>query len=163
MHNQHFWFWSHSLEFFLKNLHPTGKPYQQLQHSSRWLTFSRNNPFGTTCLHCFNMLQPNSTFYISSISSWADAFHAHPFWSLRPTMMNCSRDNAVRDNLRYSTHELGDDGWDTNADSLLFVPGGFRFIWWSCFLWIYTEITEIMILMTDACNIQKSVHNLVEL
>ena len=28
---------------------------------------------------------------------------------------------------------------------------------------IYTEITEIMILMTDACNIQKSVHNLVEL
>lgn len=42
-------------------------------------------------------------------------------------MMNCSRDNAVRDNLRYSTHELGDDGWDTNADSLLFVPGGVSF------------------------------------
>ena len=39
-------------------------------------------------------------------------------------MMNCSRDNAVRDNLRYSTHELGDDGWDTNADSFFFRS------WW---------------------------------
>lgn len=75
-------------------------------------------------------------------------------------MMNCSRDNAVRDNLRYSTHELGDDGWDTNADSVLFVPGGVSFHLVKLFpMNIYC--TQIMILMTDACN-KKTVRNLGE-